>query len=95
MYQKCPICNGTGTLMNNFGQILKCEVCNGKMIIDEITGLPPQFPEAEVNEDKSNFQGHFSSLGTNIEFSDLSNPSYGGYCPNLGMKPEIKIIQNK
>jgi hypothetical protein len=42
MWQKCPICNGTGTLMNSFGQVLKCETCNGTNIISEVSGLPPK-----------------------------------------------------
>ena len=38
MYQRCPICNGTG-VVGGFDN--KCEVCNGTKIIDEMTGLPP------------------------------------------------------
>ena len=42
MYQKCPICNGTGTLPHPDPRLTnKCEVCNGTKIIDEMTGLPP------------------------------------------------------
>ena len=37
MWQKCPICNGTGRDVNyNY-----CTVCNGYKIIDTITGFPP------------------------------------------------------
>ena len=52
MFQKCPICNGTGTLMNSFGQVLKCEVCNGTKIIDEMTGRPPAFSTEPSEEEK-------------------------------------------
>lgn len=40
MWQKCPICNGTGKdhLSNNE----YCPICNGKRIINELTGLPPK-----------------------------------------------------
>lgn len=43
MWQKCPICLGTGKI-NSFSSTvfqLDCEVCNGKKIISELTGLPP------------------------------------------------------
>ena len=46
MYQKCPICNGQGTVTNNtiattssFSNV--CTVCNGTKIISTITGKPP------------------------------------------------------
>lgn len=38
MWQKCPICNGTGQDPNI---MLTCMVCGGNKIISEITGLPP------------------------------------------------------
>ena len=39
MWQKCPICNGTGgTYINAFKD---CSLCKGAMIISELTGLPP------------------------------------------------------
>lgn len=45
-YQKCPICNGTGrdiTTDYNFNQTPeKCETCNGKKIINTLTGKPPE-----------------------------------------------------
>lgn len=49
MWQKCPICNGTGKLPSNdlsntsnfYSVPLTCDVCFGKKIISEINGLPP------------------------------------------------------
>ncbi len=43
MWQKCPICNGTGNSNSLVGEIVSsiCRVCKGKGIINEITGLPP------------------------------------------------------
>lgn len=46
MYQKCPICNGEGTVRTPFGSI-ECPTCNGQRIINESTGLPPQKKEKE------------------------------------------------
>lgn len=46
MYQKCPICNGTGVIPTpNITSCFKtCDTCNGKKIISSTTGLPPMFP---------------------------------------------------
>ena len=46
MFQKCPVCNGTGNI-NTIGIYQKCDVCNGRKIISEITGLPPSPPQSE------------------------------------------------
>lgn len=44
MWQKCPICKGTGQdeswLVHN-GSKPKCPACNGKRIINTLTGNPP------------------------------------------------------
>lgn len=43
MYQKCPICNGTGIdkVSAYTAKNLTCPTCKGKRIIDDITGEPP------------------------------------------------------
>ena len=41
MYQKCPICNGTGIAMTIQSSNSVCPTCQGKRIISELTGLPP------------------------------------------------------
>ena len=50
-YQKCPVCNGTGEVINpnplNFGTI-QCPTCNGQRIISELTGRPPS-PDIDKN----------------------------------------------
>ena len=52
MWQKCPICNGTGSdpnwLVHN-GNKPKCPTCKGERIINELTGKPP----FEINIDKN------------------------------------------
>lgn len=44
MWQKCPICNGLGTVPN-YGMSSStssvCSVCKGQKIISELTGQPP------------------------------------------------------
>lgn len=49
-YQKCPLCEGYGKISNPsdyyhsssaWSPTITCPVCNGELIIDETTGLPP------------------------------------------------------
>lgn len=50
MYQKCPLCEGSGKAKN---QVSLCEVCKGERIIDTVTGLPPSKSDAtKVDADK-------------------------------------------
>jgi len=54
-YQVCPLCGGTGVehvtgISNTTGTI--CTVCNGKKIIDELTGLPPGLGNIDVDLSK-------------------------------------------
>jgi DnaJ-class molecular chaperone len=43
MWQKCPVCNGTGKVSDTLSNSTSatCTVCQGKKIISELTGLPP------------------------------------------------------
>ena len=43
MWQKCPICNGTGVspMSGTYTSIPTCPTCQGARIISEINGLPP------------------------------------------------------
>lgn len=47
MWQKCPICNGTGETHNALSSSCfnNCKTCNGHGIISELTGLPPITPK--------------------------------------------------
>ena len=49
-WQICPKCNGDGDLLRyNSPSIMGtnaapiCDVCNGKKIISNVTGLPPEY----------------------------------------------------
>lgn len=51
MYQKCPICNGTGK-QQNFDQTSKfshCGTCAGTGIISSLTGLPPNYENVSMS----------------------------------------------
>ena len=54
MYQKCPICNGTGVLTKDYSEN-SCKTCNGKGIISEITGLPPNILSEVLGIPKDKF----------------------------------------
>lgn len=41
MFQKCPICNGTGQDFNFPNLNSACTVCKGAKIIDDKSGKPP------------------------------------------------------
>lgn len=44
MWQRCPICDGTGTKivsMVSSNSLPLCDVCNGMKIISTVNGLPP------------------------------------------------------
>lgn len=55
MWQRCPICNGSGVEQNYItsSMYVQCSVCKGKKIISEINGLPP-----EAEKPKSNFESY-------------------------------------
>lgn len=50
MWQKCPICNGSGQVNGLSILFQTCSVCNGKKIISELTGLPPQISDKKQEE---------------------------------------------
>jgi len=45
MWQKCPICHGTGKVCSTVSALewVTCKTCNGTTIISELNGLPPDF----------------------------------------------------
>ena len=57
MYQKCPICNGSGDTNSNYSlnTSTSCKTCNGKGIISEITGLPPNILSEVLGIPKDKF----------------------------------------
>ncbi len=55
MWQKCPICDGTGYIENTsrLSYTNICRVCRGHCIISSLTGKPPKDDE-EGSEVKNN-----------------------------------------
>jgi RecJ-like exonuclease len=60
MWQKCPLCNGSGVYGAACSIMPSCPTCRGQRIISEITGLPPRASEVR-----------FSSTTTNVKSSPL------------------------
>lgn len=56
MWQKCPICNGTGLITKDYSEN-NCKTCNGKGIISELTGLPPKGVETFASPKYRNSDG--------------------------------------
>ena len=56
MWQKCPICNGTGRTHNTLSSSSFdiCSTCNGTKIISELTGLPPNYEQNKIKHQKAN-----------------------------------------
>ena len=46
MWQKCPVCGGSGEVPNPYPTTdidgLPCSVCGGMKIINDLTGRPPK-----------------------------------------------------
>ena len=56
MWQKCPICNGTGVVTKDYSKN-NCRICNSKGIISQITGLPPNRVEIQpISKDLGDFR---------------------------------------
>ncbi len=53
-YQKCPICNGTGSIATL--HYLECPTCKGKRIISTFDGKPPTENIFKDVEKSSNFE---------------------------------------
>lgn len=53
MWQKCPVCEGTGVspIGGTYSNIPSCPTCMGARIISQINGLPPS---SGVKQIKSN-----------------------------------------
>lgn len=63
MFQKCPICNGTGKIRNEFNSFITCDVCNGRKIISELNGKPPIDP--------ANVEDHFGQVISVEEYQQM------------------------
>ena len=61
MWQKCPICLGTGIDKSNvtFNKKNKYPTCDGKKVINTITGNSPNIYEKNISEDRINFMKEY------------------------------------
>lgn len=71
MWQKCPVCNGTGKSIEIFSGE-SCKACNSKGIISSVTGLPPNGIETFAspkyrNSDGTPVIGEWDNIPNNSE----------------------------
>lgn len=62
MWQKCPVCNGTGKDPNpgTFNTAAPvCTVCNGEKIISQLTGKPPAKSNGDYDGQKRESQQEY------------------------------------
>jgi hypothetical protein len=77
MYQKCPICNGSGrstqaVLSNNSNSSEECPVCVGTRIISTLNGLPPKIEKTvDIKEELSKQAWLMYTIPVSIEYGNL------------------------
>ena len=81
MWQVCPLCKGKGyrdIQINSQDAMHLCRVCDGKFIINELTGHPPaQKPQVSLEEQRNKesvLKGlrEFSAQKSNDFYKDLT-----------------------
>ena len=85
MWQKCPICKGTGLDPNCFiinNNPPKCPVCKGKRIINSLTGKPPVDDTIETET---------LNINEVTYWGGLSEKKY----PIINKKPILRGCRNK
>jgi len=89
MYQKCPICNGTGTNIIPLSEMtVPCSVCNGAKIISDVTGLPPvRMNNLEPSEEEKR---QSTLRGIEKAMEDINN-----FQGHFRSKPEEKVFTAK
>ena len=73
MWQKCPICNGTGRTYNTLSSSSfdTCSTCNGTKIISELNGLPPNYKQNKIEQQKANIPNDIPSNLKNYPSTDF------------------------
>ena len=77
MWQKCPICNGTGKTHNTLSSSSFdiCSTCNGAKIISELNGLPPNYEQNKIKRQKANIPNKIPDNLKNYPLTDFRDNS--------------------
>jgi len=75
MWQKCPICNGTGKAHNTLSSSSFdiCSTCKGTKIISELNGLPPNYEQNKIEGQKVDIPPNYEQ--NKIEGQKVDIPS--------------------
>ncbi len=103
-FQKCPVCNGTGK-HSEFGLTdATCPVCEGKRIINEMTGRPPQGGNTIIKDSITNPQSPYTNpckhpyggffTGTPVVDVPTNISDYVGELNRLARSFELRILSD-
>lgn len=84
MFQKCPICNGTGKAVNEFNSYMTCDVCNGKKIISSLNGKPPI--------DTENVEDNFGQVISYEEYQKLIKKNDDITIKNAELNKTVELL---
>ena len=78
MWQKCPICNGTGRTHNTLSSSSFdiCSTCNGSKIISELNGLPPNYEQNKIERLKANIPNQIPNNLKVYHSTDFKDSDY-------------------
>jgi DnaJ-class molecular chaperone len=78
MWQKCPICKGTGKTKNTVSSsgFDICLTCNGKKIISQLNVLPPNYEQNKIERQKANIPNQINEILKQYPSTDFRDGNF-------------------